>query len=360
MEMMDTRVDIYKSSAYENAFELLDSYGRVPPIFHLTIKALIYDSVKSRSKIPSTPVDYIFSKLFRSPTLKVTLYRAFITFFEEQNANAHCMTLREIAGNFYQDELALIIASKYYYSVVAKKLNPEQKKMFNSLIAPQCDLGGLIGSTIPEISISAGILIGSFLPIAHMLLSLEIADKQHEDPFKVLQCEETIFEEMLGTNKLAMIVAMLQRIGTGTDWANSFNKIYHIFFKHDKLQYHSIVPNSLESRILSAQIWIDSLNNDCQVPKIELPASFHPQKVLLYKLLYQAERITLHGTLHNWINSSLTDIESISKSHLFREYINESLSISRVSAEFGSDLPYEIKEDLSNLVIEKNEIEEFE
>lgn len=358
--MMNTPNEIYESSSYENAFKLVDSYGRVPQIFPLTIKALIYDSIRFRSKVPSTPVDYLFCRLAKSPTLKVTLFKAFLTFFEEQISNAHCMTLREIAGNFYQDELAMIIASKYYYSIVAKKLNSEQKKVFNKFIAPQCDLGGIIGSAIPEISIGAGILLGSFLPMAHMLLALEVANIKHQDPFEVLQYEEKIFEQILGTNKLCMIVAMLQRIGIGIVWANSFNNVYHIFFKHDKLLHHHMDPKSLESRILSAQIWIDSLNNNCQVPKIELPASFHPQKGLLFKLLYQAERITSDGTLHNWIDSSRSDIESISKSLVFREYISESRSIAQVSAEFSSELSPEIKEELSNLVIDQNDIEGFE
>lgn len=352
--MNQTNID--NDNPWAIARTVVESLGRIPPVFSLTIRALMLEHYRGNSSM-SAGTAFLVSRLMLSPSMKSVIYHAVLTYHSEKISGTPHMSSTDLTKMFSTLDLAVIFSMIYYYTTIRQKLGSlgEDSPWFDlsRRITDDIDLAGFIGYCIPSISPGMSWISSIYLTLAEGILSLDprvsasiISDyaiNQHIPNF-------TSELNAYGVASLHIATNMVQRIGLGMPIMNAVITGFSLLSNPPTADSNNDVN---VQQIHCANAWLISLKMTGKAPDFKMPAKFYPNKSELHRLLYLKGNLTSEGSRYKWLTKGKIDISPTLTPQLYQEYLTESATGEEIKSFFNTSLPSELLDGLSAQEIEQ-------
>lgn len=299
-----------KASAPDNAevWELARSYadaiGRPHTLFTSAIRYLRSLSEKGTT-ILTEAEPYPLSMLLKSPSMRSVLYYSAAALRKDELAKIQQLDGFSLFKIFPPDELASVLATTYLYRKVKKICDPRIWETLSQEIQIQMETGFFVGSKIPAIGTSRGLLLGVVRYAALGLFSLKEA-RSFKSFRRKLNDEEKLFlveeeRERWGCDHLQIGSILLQSMGMGVPAAKAL--VSPIAPAADSTDYAVMAP------WFAAKTWIQSLIEEERAPECfgEGSPYFLPEDIL-QGVQERVDSIYEMGSSFDWIDKTKEDL----------------------------------------------------
>jgi hypothetical protein len=332
--------------SWTEARKVASLVSNVSALFSTAIRFLRKDA---EAKLPtmSRTSGYAVERLLSSASFKAPTYYAALTFKPEALASADYISPRALAEIFSPSELANIIGLLYLYRRIQKGCDETEWGELSKLIHTHAQLGGHLGSSMKNIGLSHGLMLGT---IRYLSLGLfagleKKAFSQYRRNLKIQKKDFDLAEErrIWGCTHLEVGSILIQSLGLGGDVSKALITGLLMLGIPDK----QLDLDAYRMRI--SWIWIRSLLLNGNPPDIAHRGDFYPLKDDLAKLVERAYDLRTNGVAHPFYAKGKEDLSPSLTPVLFKASEGHSETPSE-------EIPSEVAKEIGDASLEVEEI----
>ena len=347
--------EVSASESWEVALNYSGLLGVVPSSFSSVIRSLLVDQQKNGGNLsPSTR--FMIERLVKSRSLKAAVYFGALTYFGGRIKDQPYLSERALVNLFSPAELAAIVGLSYLFKRARKLCDPAQFTMITNRFQECADIGGHIGYAIPGISPFAGILTGAmpYLGLAPFLFYDRRGFIDYTRHLKsTKQCLDLSYEmRRWSCNSIQIASVMLQGLGLGIGTASAFST----GLTSETNQLIEATPGAEKYQL--ASIWLKSLEESGDEPKMTHKAEFYPTKAAMGTLLARMLDLREKGSPYCWLLRGSFDISPQNTPQLYtpesmqEDSLSAQIDLAKAEIDEASKAVAEVEADLKDLLSE--------
>ncbi len=267
---------------------LAGQLGQVPASFSTAIRALIADETRLNGAI-SPATRFQVARLFNIPSFKSMLYFATRDLRKDKLEGKKHLTIGLMMNCFRAEDVAALIASFAYYRKCRSLIGTEHWAWFDERINKESMVGACLGTAIPKIGMSTGLLIGTipYFGAATMFLKDRAVFKKYrlELKKKNLRRNSALEHEMYGCTAGDVGVFLLSAMGFGTEVGSAFARAF------SPAASLANAGDDLLHRMQIAFLWLEALLAGRPQPQCPIPVHYCPLAADLDRLEKQMKQV---------------------------------------------------------------------
>lgn len=300
---MTTQDNASGTDSWDIAKKMVATVGTIPRAFTQVIRALTDDYFKYGGKL--RPVNkYQIARLLKTPSFKSIIYYTTDATVRHKLPKTG-WTMGILMNSFGPLDIAAMITSFILYRRCKKLLPKDIWDSLETTMGKEPYYGTIVGYTIPEIGMGAGILSGSLPTFARATIIISAgANAQtytnliltEKDPKVIEKFEMSTF----GCSANQVATMLLAATSFHSDFGIAYDQAFD--FKKD----FNALQNELSMRLRMGRIWIDSLHEGKSQPVMKIPAKFYPNEEDKPKLITQLDKI--RGGALSWVQRTQSEV----------------------------------------------------
>ncbi len=261
--------EIQEETRWETARIKLNDLGTVPATFSSLIRAIRSDIQKSADSLSHISASEV-KRLLRSPATLAPFIEA-LKEYKANDISGFKEPYKAVISAFKPEEICGIVNCIYLCKQVKKRMDPEEWRFVEEILAPAVTIAGHLGSTIQPIGFERAVFTVS-ANILGMALFHKSLPKQYSSYRRVLKKNNTYFDpeeelKSFGCSGREVCSLLAQSIALSPPLASEY------------LQGLTPAPDQRPATATQAlSIWMKSLYSKGTAPQEAMDAKWYPNK----------------------------------------------------------------------------------